>query len=567
MQSLAQLRRATVEALEYASVQPDVEAVEVFASADANLTVRLNYTSHIPSNGVEEPKSTESFGLGLRVVFRPNADGEQRTGFGSEPNDLSQQGVRRALDKARAGAVADPEFVSLPKSDELIRLTSAATSNAEAVSSDPAMMDVDSGQLVDTGWRMMDRALDAFGSAEELVSLAGQPERIAELGLILGGDVVVLQSRMAVASTHLPRVQTEQDTMLMSFATAMVERQNAKGSGWSVVGRLTGFDGQAAAEAARNAVAATGLEYGGGQRTPSGQYRVILGPQPVAEILEWILMPGLYLEMFYAGASPFLGQLGQRIASEEISIYDDGPLLQFQSGLTQANIADATQTNRPEHNQPVRPERDEGLPGSRLITDEGLPTGRTDLIRRGELAGLLSDYYNYQRIRHDPNAQKKLGRDPAEVLASIAPRNGFRPGNGGGRNFGVTPSTIASNLVVEGANGLSHDELLRRVGNGVYIGRIWYTYPVNGITSGDFSGTVIADSYLIKDGRLAAPLQPNTLRMNDNALRLLNNIIGIGAHRRPTVRWSSDQVTWAPEIAVDGFGLEEISEYMDSVYQ
>ena len=117
------------------------------------------------------------------------------------------------------------------------------------------------------------------------------------------------------------------------------------------------------------------------------------------------------------------------------------------------------------------------------------------------------------------------------MLASIAPRNGFRPGSG------------------------------------VYIGRIWYTYPVNGITSGDFSGTVIADSYLIKDGRLAAPLQPNTLRMNDNAQRLLNNIIGIGARRRPTVRWSSDQVTWAPEIAVDGFGLEEISEYMDGVYQ
>ena len=563
MVPLVDLHTATAEALEYASAQPDVEAVEVFASADANLTVRLNYTSHIPSNGVEEPKSTESFGLGLRVVFRRNADAGQRTGFGSEPNDLSLEGVRRALDKARAGAVADPEFVSLPKPDGLLPLPSP--SDAGAVSYDPAIMDVDSEQLVDTGWRMMDRALDTFGSAEELVSLAGQPGRIPDLGLILGGDVVLLQSRMAVASTHLPQVQTEQNTLLMAFATAMVERQNAKGSGWSVDGRLTGFDGQAAAEAARNAVSATGPEYGGSRRTPTGSYRVILGPQPVAEILEWILMPGLYLEMFYAGASPFLGQLGRSIASEEISIYDDGPLRQFQTGLTQT--AGLTQSNRPEDSQSVRPELVEGLPGSRLITDEGLLTGRTDLIHRGELAGLLSDYYNYQRIRHDPNARQRLGRDPSEVLASIAPRNGFRPGNGGGRNFGAPPSTIASNLVVEGDHGLSHDELLGLVGNGVYIGRIWYTYPVNGITSGDFSGTVIADSYLIKDGRLAAPLQPNTLRMNDNVQRVLNSIIGIGAHRRPTVRWSSDQVTWAPEIAVDGFGLEEISEYMDGVYR
>ena len=60
-------------------------------------------------------------------------------------------------------------------------------------------------------------------------------------------------------------------------------------------------------------------------------------------------------------------------------------------------------------------------------------------------------------------------------------------------------------------------------------------------------------------------MKPNTVRMNDNVLRLINNTQGIAAHRRATVRWSSDQVTWAPEIAVDGFGLEEISEYMENV--
>ena len=53
--------------------------------------------------------------------------------------------------------------------------------------------------------------------------------------------------------------------------------------------------------------------------------------------------------------------------------------------------------------------------------------------------------------------------------------------------------------------------------------------------------------------------------MNDNVLRVINNTLGIGAQRRATVRWSSDQVTWAPEIAVSGFGLEEISGYMEGV--
>ncbi len=560
MPSADNLQTAAAQALEYLAAQPDIESAEVFASADANLTVRLNYTSHIPSNGVEEPKSAQSSGIGLRVAFHPNPDSANRprTGFGSEPNDLSLDGVRRALDKARAGAVHDPEFVSLPQPDEIIPPPTPTPPNPNA-GYDPAIMNLDNEALVNSGWRMMDRALDAFGSAEELATLASHPDRIPDLGLILGGDVVLLQSRMAIASTRLPHPQSEQNTLLMAFATAMVERQNAKGSGWSVQGKLAAFDGRAAAEAARSAIAAAGLQHGGAQRLPTGQYRVILGPQPVAEILEWILLPGLQTEMFYAGASPFLGQLGRPIASPQLTIYDDAP-------LTQIPQPPANPTHHPSNPTP-HPELVEGHPGARQITDEGLPAARVNLITRGELTGLLSDYYNYQRIRRDPDARRKLGRDPDAALPAIAPRNGYRPGNGGGRNFASPPSAAATNLVIEAADGLTHDQLLRQVNNGVYIGRIWYTYPVNGITSGDFSGTIIADSYIIKDGRLTAPLQPNTLRMNDNAHRILNHIIGITAHRRPTVRWSSDQVTWAPEIAIDAFRLEEISEYMDGVYQ
>jgi PmbA protein len=543
---LNKLTRAARNALAYASAQPDVDEVEVFVSANANLTVRLNYTSHIPSNGVEEPKSTDSHGVGLRVVFRTPPEGSgKRTGFGSEPTDFSLEGVERALDKARAAAVVDPEFVSLPRPDALPVPHSYAQPGPDEYpqlelperSYDPAIMRIGNKRLVGAGWRMMDRALDAFQSSEDLLALAGSPERVSELGLILGGDAVMLQSRMAVASTHMPKVQSEQNTLVMSFATAMVETQDSKGSGWSVGSELAGFDGEAAAEAARNAMAALGPENDGGRRVPTGNYRVVLGPQPVAEILEWILMPAFQLEMFYAGASSFMGKLGQKVASEQLSIFDDG----------------------------LAP----GLPNSRSITDEGLPTGRTELLTRGNLSGLLADYYNYQRIQHDPAGREKLGKDPSDpsILYEIAPRNGFRPGNGGGRDFGGSPGTVSSNLVVQGSPARSREELLRQVGDGVYIGRIWYTYPVNGISAGDFSGTIVGDSYLIKDGRIAAPLKPNTLRMNDNVLRVINDILGIGAYRRPTVRWSSDQVTWAPEIAVDNFGLEEISEYMEGVYR
>ena len=75
---------------------------------------------------------------------------------------------------------------------------------------------------------------------------------------------------------------------------------------------------------------------------------------------------------------------------------------------------------------------------------------------------------------------------------------------------------------------------------------------------------MVGDSYVIRDGHLAEPIRPNTLRMNDNVLRVIRNVIGVGSHQRPTVRWSSDQVTWAPELAVSGFRLEEIAEDLDA---
>ena len=516
---ISQLKRAVRDGLAYLRTQPDIAEAEVFASANGNLTVRLNYTSRIPSNAVEEPKSLESYGLGIRIAI--NTPQGVKTGFGSEPTDLSVEGVKRALDKARRGAVLDNEYVSLPK----------PTGERQSLGRyhDPAIMRVSNNRMVQAGWRTVERALEVFSTSEDLLNLAGSPQGVRDLGLILGGDVVMLQERMAIGSYHMPKVQADESTMVMAFTTAMLEDQYAKGSGWSVSSHLTEFDGESGAEAARNAISSVG-----GQRVPEGAYRVILGPQTLTEILEWVLMPSLHVEMFYAGASTFLGKFGQQVASEGLSIYDDGST--------------------------------PGLAASKSITDDGLPTGRTDLIRNGILAGALANHYEHQRILNDPKGKEKLGADPMQMAQAIAPRNGFRTGRGGGRNFDSPPSVTPTNLIVEGTDKHSHEELLKLVGDGLYIGRIWYTYPVNGIGAGDFSGTVVGDSYIIKDGRIVAPLKPNTLRMNDNIHKVLNNILGIGGHRSGTVRWASDQVTWAPEVAVKNFHLNEIGDYMEHVF-
>ena len=69
MRTTVELARAAQEAFDLARAQADVSEVEVFVAANGSLLTRLNYTSHIPCNGVEEPKSVESYGLGIQAVF------------------------------------------------------------------------------------------------------------------------------------------------------------------------------------------------------------------------------------------------------------------------------------------------------------------------------------------------------------------------------------------------------------------------------------------------------------------------------------------------------------------
>ena len=92
MPSLAELTRAAQAAFDVARAQPDVAEVEVFVSANASLLARLNYTSHIPCNGVEEPKSVVNYGIGVQAVFKGGES--RRIGFGSEPSDITIDGVR-----------------------------------------------------------------------------------------------------------------------------------------------------------------------------------------------------------------------------------------------------------------------------------------------------------------------------------------------------------------------------------------------------------------------------------------------------------------------------------------
>ncbi|MBI2016170.1 MAG: hypothetical protein HYS77_11635, partial [Candidatus Rokubacteria bacterium] len=103
------------------------------------------------------------------------------------------------------------------------------------------------------------------------------------------------------------------------------------------------------------------------------------------------------------------------------------------------------------------------------------------------------------------------------------------------------------------------------VRDGLYIGRIWYTYPINGLRAGDFTCTVVADSYIIRDGRIAQPLRANAIRINDNIARVLDNIAGITRDVKGTIVWAADEVVYAPEIAVRAVRVDAIAGFLQEL--
>ncbi|HHT9125176.1 MAG TPA: TldD/PmbA family protein [Candidatus Brocadiia bacterium] len=479
-----QLRTCVSEGLERIKKIKNVVEAEVFASWNEQIVNRLNYTSDIPCQGVQEPKSIQFYGVGVLAAFK--SGNKIKVGFGSEPNDLSVRGVLEALKKARMNKISDPDYKSLPEPQGTPTLTNYHDVN---------VMEISDEKVVNLGWQALQGTLSSYSAKGFSKSL------------IVGGDVTIFKERMAIRNTR-GIDDFDETSILTATITSMIEDEGVKGTGWNTATHLDKFKPEEAGkEAAESAIRTIG-----GQRIASGAYDVIFGRQPVTDLVGNLIAPSLSLISVNASDTPFLRKLGQRVCSPNITVYDDGAM--------------------------------PGQIGSKRITCEGIPTGRTDLITDGIITGFLTnDYYN-----------KKLQSN----LASFTPRNGFRFSLGG-RNYNMQTKVSPTNVVIEGREEIPDKELLSLVKEGIYIGRIWYTYPVNGLAVGDFTSTIVADSYLIKDGKLLAPLKPNAVRINSNINHVLNNIIGITKEKKATLVWGGEEVVVAPEIAVKGVRLDSIA--------
>jgi PmbA protein len=131
----------------------------------------------------------------------------------------------------------------------------------------------------------------------------------------------------------------------------------------------------------------------------------------------------------------------------------------------------------------------------------------------------------------------------------------------------MLPTASATNIVFESPSSTDLETLIRKVKRGIMVGRLWYTYPINGLRAGDFTSTLTADSYFIEGGEVKAPIKVNTLRINDNIANILMGIRGMTGDTKPTVLWAADEIVYAPiGLMVDHVHFDEIAEFMEGTY-
>ncbi len=354
--------------------------------------------------------------------------------------DPSFDEVRAAVAKARENAelATEDEFNALPPAKPIEPISALFRRDQAALATE----------------RKVSVALDL-----EHLAVSADP-RVAKVDQAGYGDAV---SRVAIASTAGVTAEYGR-TDCWTVVSALAEQDGETQSGWSfrVARELGELDwGSVAQEAVERSARLLGAV-----KPASGRLPVVLDPFAGSSFLG-ILAGALSAESVQKQRSLFAGLLGEDVGSPLVTLVDDGRTLDG--------------------------------PAAAPFDDEGVPTGRTELIAHGTLMAFLHNTYTARRGGTDStgNAQRGGYRSPPGV---------------GTTNFFVQP----------GATPVS--DVLRRAEGGVLIQDVSGVHSGANPISGEFS--VGATGLRIQGGELDEPLREMTVA--STVPEMLKGIAAVG---------------------------------------
>jgi PmbA protein len=278
----------------------------------------------------------------------------------------------------------------------------------------------------------------------ERAAVASRPE-VRRVEEVMYGDAV---SRVALASSKGVEATYER-TVCWCVALALAERDGEVQTGFSF--RVARELDELAWEEVAEESALRGARLLGSRKPATERLPVVLDPWAAASFLG-VLALALSAEEVRKGRSLLADLVGESVASETVTLVDDGRLLDG--------------------------------PAAAPVDDEGVPTARTDVIQAGVLRGFLHN-----------TATATLAKTPSTGNAS-------RP------SYRGVPGVAPSNLFLQpGSEGPA--DILRRAGRAVYVQDVKGVHSGANPVSGEFS--VGATGLRVEGGELGEPLREMTI--------------------------------------------------------
>jgi PmbA protein len=417
------------EALALASRAVETALASGATEAEALVTASTSALTRFAHNRIHQNVATEDAGVSVRAVVgrRVGVASTNRTG-----KDALHACCEAATEAARR-APEDPDFPGLP---------------APAPAQTP------------------DRAAQGtreFGPEARAAAAGAIVSQSAARGLTAAGKVAVSDDTVAVANSLGVSVAMP----LTTCRVTVLSMGPDEGSGWaSFAGRDAG---ELDAERLGDDAATLAVRSSGPADLDPGDYTVVLAPDAVADIAQFLGWYGCSAKAVAEGRSFMSGHIGERLMSESVTLCDDALAL-GSLGLT--------------------------------FDFEGQPKTRVALIDRGAPSTPVTDSY----------WAAKTGS--ANTGHALPAPNTFGP-------LPLDLSLAAGDATVE--------ELISSVTRGVYVTRFHYVNIEDPIRA-TLTGMTRDGTFAIENGRLARPLR--NLRFTQSAVEALAGVLGASAERR-----------------------------------
>ena len=368
-------------------------------------------------NTIEATRRSTSAGLSVRGIVG------RRIGFYSI-SSLEHSDIETAVDESLRIARAsneDPAWRSLPRKYGKASVQKIRDKNIEHATAKDLVDEV----------RLAINTVREVGSAD-----------------ITRGFLLTNVTSNAIANSHGCRLERKETFAALSLAVkAGTADKKGVANEISVTRLWTGLRTKQLA----HAVADRAVKMVDAVQIPNGKLNTVWRNDAFSSIIDAMLTRTITADAIQKNRSPWAGKVGQHVASEGVTIVDEG--------------------------------RMEAGNGTRQFDDDGTPQTRTQVIEKGVLRGFLYD--NYTASKESRLSTGNAHRDVGTF--------GFQP------NYMKTPTPYPNNLVVEPGDA-SAEELIKETKNGLYVVETigeWLSNPV----SGELNAT-LSSGFIIENGEL-----------------------------------------------------------------